>query len=80
MADANAPIVNKTGSAVVAIVILVFSMSLIAILAYWGRSENILHQQAMSGSFTMMGIVMGALGLAPFVAQIVPLFRKPSEN
>ena len=80
MADANAPIVNKTGSAVVAIVILVFSMGTITWLLFYGEASNGLHTTIVSWSYSMMAIVMAALGLAPFVAQIVPLIRKPSEN
>jgi hypothetical protein len=77
MSEVGEPIVNKTGSAIVAIVILVFSMSTIAWLIFEGKADNGLHATALSWSYTMLGIVMAALGLAPFIAQIMPLIRKP---
>ena len=79
-ADVNTPIVNKTGSAIVAVAVLVFSMATICWLIFNGKADNGLHQTAMSWSYTMLAIVMAALGLAPFVAQVMPLIRKPNGN
>lgn len=78
MSDAPPPsIINKTGSAVVAAAVLTYSMSLFAWLILFGKSENLLHQQAMTLLFIGMSIGMGALGLAFVIERIVPLFRKP---
>lgn len=70
------PVVNKTGAAIVVGFILLFSISIIIWTLLYGKSENALHVTAMSWSFTLIVVVLGAVGLGPLLSQILPLMNK----
>lgn len=80
MADDPLPIVNKTGSAVVAGFILVFAVAVIVWVLLYGEANNGHHATALSWSYTLIVVVLGAVGLTPLLAQLLPLVRTPGQK
>ncbi len=72
------PIINKTGRAVTALVVLSFCLGTVAWLIAYGSAANSLHQSALSWSYTLLCVAMAALGLNVTVDGIVQLLTAKS--
>lgn len=74
MADELPAPINNTGRAIFMAATLVFCGSLIVWVILFGKAENGLHQTALSWSFTLMAVVLAAIGVGsvlPFVPALL---------
>jgi Co/Zn/Cd efflux system component len=68
--------INNTGKAVVAILVLLFNIVCIVWLMAYGHAENSLHASALSWSYTLTALVLGGLGIGSLAPSIMEALVK----
>jgi len=71
--SSDGQLINKTGRAVIAVCMLAFSIAIIWWLLLNGRSENSLHDSAMSWAWLLIIIQLVTLGVGGFASKAIDL-------
>jgi hypothetical protein len=68
--------INDTGKAVIAVLVLIFNLTTIVWLMAYGHAENSLHASALSWSYTTSALVLAGLGIGSLAPSVMEALVK----
>lgn len=72
-------LLNGTGKAVVALLVLMFCIGTIIFLLAYGNSANGLHVTALSWSYLLIGALLAGLGIGAALPSVLAAWRPPTS-